>query len=137
MDPGSLVEGGWEGLVRIANAFRSSGLPLTGIYLIKRSLPDGDEEWVIPLVSDEKDPALARRMVDELIRLRRDQALPWIDPAVRIKIANSDDPEVSRVIGLAQRLGEPPIMIRDTMWDGLFIEYAMVALVPERAVAAA
>jgi hypothetical protein len=35
--------------------------------------------------------------------------------------------EASRVIEYARRLGEPPVVIRDAMWDGLYIDYALVA----------
>jgi hypothetical protein len=76
-------------------------------------------------------------MIVALIDLRREQALPRIDELVGFHIVDVDDPEASRVLDYAQRLGGPPVIIRDAMWQGLFIEYALVAMLPDRKAAAA
>lgn len=137
MDSLFLVAGGVDGLVRIAEAFRSRGLEVSGIYLIKRTGYEDDEKWIIRLISDQKSPDLNGQMIKALVSLERDRALPLIDPLVRVHIAPSDDPEAARVIDYTHRLGGAPAIIRDVMWQGLFIEYAVVALVPERDAAAA
>lgn len=137
MDPLSLVEGGAEGLVRIAEAFRAKRLKISGIYLIKQTGHAGDERWVIRLLTDEKSPHVKRNMIAALIDLRREETLPWIDDSVHFDIVHINDPEPIRVIQYARALGGPPVLIRDAMWQGLFIEYALVALVPERDAAAA
>lgn len=137
MDSIGLVEGGVEGLVRIAVAFRAAGIPVTGVYLIKFTTDDNEDQWVLRLVVQETSADLDRRMVTQLVALQRDRALPLIDPLIRIHIAASDDAEVSRVLDYAERLGGPPVIIRGVMWQGLFIEYAVVALIPERNAAAA
>ncbi len=131
MDQGALVENGAEGLIRIAEAFRARGLPIAGVYLIKLTSEDGFEDWIIRLVSDQYVQNLGRRMVSELIQLRRESALPRVSPGVRFDVVSSDDAEASRVIDYTRRLGGPPAEIRDAMWRGLFIEYALVASVPQ------
>ena len=76
-------------------------------------------------------------MLTQLVAMQRDRTLPLIDPMIRIHIAASDDTEASRVLDYAERLGGPPVIIRGMMWQGLFIEYAVVARIPERNAAAA
>jgi len=71
------------------------------------------------------------------VPLRRERALPRTDNSVRILIPHVDDIEASRGIDYAQRLGRPPVIIRDAMWPGLFIEYAVVAMALEPDVATA
>lgn len=137
MDPLSLVEGGAEGLIRVVEAFRAKRLKVSGIYLIRQTGHAGDERWVVRLLTDEKSPQMKRSMIAALVGLRRERALPWIDDAVQFDIVHVDDPEPARVIQYAQALGGPPVLIRDAMWQGLFIEYAFVALVPKRDAAAA
>jgi hypothetical protein len=137
MDPLSLVTGGAEGLVRIAEAFRSKRVAVLGIYLIKQTGHDDDERFTIRLVTDERSPHLERRMIYALIDLRRENALPWIDGSVRFDIVHIDDAEPSRVLEYAQQFDSLPVVIRDVMWKGLFIEYALVAVLPERAAVAA
>jgi hypothetical protein len=138
MDPSALVEGGAKGLVRIAEAFRSAGISIVAIYLIKVAGHDGDDEWwELRLVSEDKSPDLNGRMIRELVELERAGRLPWIDHYVRFFIASIDDPEASRVIDYAQQFDRLPVVIRDVMWKGLFIEHALVAMVAERKAAAA
>lgn len=137
MDPLLLVEGGVDGLVRIAEAFRSKRVNVSAVYLIKVTGHAGDERWVIRLVTDEKSPHVRRNMIVALIGLRREEALPRIDDSVRVDIVHIDDPEPMRVIQYAQALGGSPVIIKDSMLQGLFVEYALVALVPERDAAAA
>ena len=137
MDQVTLVEGGTEGLNRIAEAFRSKGVPVSGVYLIKVTSQDGFEHWIIRLVVDRKTPDLKRKMIHELVRLRRDNRLPKVDPSVRFDVVSATDLEPSRVIDYAQRLGGAPVLIRDANWKGLFIEYALVASIPRTKVAVA
>ena len=137
MDPLSLVEGGADGLVQVAEAFRTKRLNVAGIYLIKQTGHAGDERWIIRLVTEEKSPHLRRSMIVALVSLRREGALPRIDESVQFDIVHIDDPESVRVMRYAQALGGAPAVIRDVMWQGLFIEYAVVALIPERDAAAA
>ncbi len=135
MDQVTLVDGGAEGLNRIAEAFRSRGIPVAGVYLIKLTSEDGFEEWIIRLVADREKPDIKRKMIYELVRLRRDSQLPTVDPGVRFDIVSQTEPEASRIIEYAQRLGGPPVIIRDAVWKGLFVEYALVASVPHANVA--
>jgi hypothetical protein len=131
MDHDSFVEGGAIGLNRIAECFRLRGIPISGIYLIKLTAEDGFENWIIRLASDHKTPDMTRRMINELVQLRRDKALPEVDPRIRFDLVSRADPEPARVLDYAQNVGELPVTIRDAMWKGLFIEYALVASVPQ------
>jgi hypothetical protein len=131
MDQEALVEGGADGLIRIERAFQASGLAISGIYLIRLTSHDGFEEHVIRLVSDQKTPDLTRKMIVELIKLRRNKDFPKVDPGVRFDMVSAGDLEASRIIDYARRLGGHPVVIRDAMWKGLFIEYALVAGLPQ------
>ena len=137
MDQNTLVEGGDAGLVSIANAFSASGFPVKAIYLVKRTSVDGDVDWVIPVVLATFRPGSDRDFIYELARLRRDKKLPFIDEQVRINAVPADHIEASRVIDYATRLGEPPIVIRNAIWDGLYIDYALVTKYPPSTTAAA
>jgi len=137
MDQIALVEGGAEGLNRIAELFRSKGVPVSGVYLIKLTSEDGFEKWVIRLIADRETPDLKRKMIHELVRLRRDSRLPRVDPSVRFDIVSSTEPEASRIVEYARQLGGPPVVIRDAAWKGLFVEYALVARVPHTSAAVA
>lgn len=137
MDQDTLVEGGGKGLARIADAFRARGLPVSGIYLIRLTSEEGYAEWVIRLLSDSKMPGLTRQMIDKLVQLRRENALPEVSPGVRFDMISSDHVEAARVIDYARQIGKLPVTIRDTMWKGLFIEYALVAQLPQATFAVA
>jgi hypothetical protein len=76
-------------------------------------------------------------MIDKLVQLRRENALPEIDPGVRFDLISSDHVEAARVIDYARQIGKLPVTIRDTMWKGLFIEYALVAQLPQATFAVA
>lgn len=127
---GGLIEGGAEGLTRIAQAFRSRGIDVSGVYLIKLTSGDDSTDWVVRLVTSQQSPGAVRKMISELVQLRRENALPLMDPRVRMDIVSSEDPEAARVMDYARRLGSIPTIIRDVMWNGLFIEYALVAMIP-------
>lgn len=122
-----MVEGGSKGLVRMAEAFRRSGFPVRAIYLVKRTTTDGEIDWVLNVVLSPFKPSDDRELVYALVRLRRDKKLPRIEEDVRVNAVAPDDVEASRVIEYARRLGEAPVVIRNTYWDGLYIEYALVA----------
>lgn len=133
MDQDALVDGGVEGLARIAEAFRSKGLPVSGVYLIKLTSHDGFEAWIIRLIADRVRvvPDVKRQMIFALVELRRENALPRIETGVRFDIVDTKNDEASRIIEYTRGLGGPPAVIRDAVWKGLFIEYALVASVPQ------
>lgn len=137
MDQNTLVEGGDQGLVKIAAAFQGEGFPVQSIYLVKRTTNDGTIDWVVPVVLSPFDPRDRRRFIEALVRLREEKKLPFIDPALLIEAVPANDEEASRVVAYAARLGDPPIVIRDVSWNGLFIEYALVARFPGKDAAAA
>jgi len=137
MDQNTLVEVDADVLNRIATAFRSRGIPVSGVYLTKLTSENGYEDRIIRLVSERDLPNLKRKMIYELVTLRRENALPKVDSGIRFDIVPSNDPEASRVIEYTRELGGPPVLIRDVMWKGLFIEYALVASVPQTDVALA
>ena len=56
MDSIGLVEGGVEGLGRIAVAFRSAGIPVTAVYLIKFTTDDDEDRWVLRLIVEKTTP---------------------------------------------------------------------------------
>jgi hypothetical protein len=132
MDQDTLVDNGSEGLNQIAQAFRTKGIAVSGVYLIKLTSHDGFEEWIIRLIVETVWPDLKRKMISELVRLRRDNMLPRTLEGVRFDIVSAADAEASRVIEYVRLLGGPPVVIRDTVWKGLFIEYALVASIPAR-----
>ena len=70
-------------------------------------------------------------MISELVRLRQQNSLPQVDSSVRFDLVSLQDTEASRVLEYARKLGDPPVVIRDAMWKGLFIEHALVAEVPQ------
>jgi hypothetical protein len=132
MDNDTLVAGGAGGLDRIAECFRLKGIPVSGIYLIKLTAENGFEDWIIRLVSDHKTADMTRRMVQALVQLRRDDnCLPHVDSRVRFDLVSRTEPEPERVLDYAARLGGFPVTIRDAMWKGLFIEYALVPSVSQ------
>lgn len=137
MDQNALVEGNGEGLLRIASAFCAKGLPISGIYLIRLASEEGHVQWVIRLLSDAYFPDLTRQMIWKLVELRRESVLPDVNSLVSFDLISSAHPEAARVCDYARQLGKLPLVIRDTMWKGLFIEYALVAQVPQAAEAVA
>ena len=72
-------------------------------------------------------PGLERGFISELVRLRRDKKLPFIDQQVRVDAVSPEHVEATRVLDYARRMGEPPVVIRNVTWDGLSIDYALVA----------
>jgi hypothetical protein len=127
MDQNTLVEGDDAGLRAIADEFRKLGFPVEAIYLIKRTSIDGYVAWVVNAVLSPFRPGLDRDFLYQLVRLRREKKLPFIDEQVRVNAVSPDHVEAKRVIEYAQQMGEPPIHIRNVFWDGLYIEYALVA----------
>lgn len=126
MDQNTLVEGGDKGLLTIAEAFKNEGFPVAAIYLAKRTSIDGYMEWVVPVVLSPFPHADRRRFIDVLVQLRRAKKLPFIDRSVRIDAVPPDHVEASRIIAYANQLGDLPLVIRDVLLDGVFIEYALV-----------
>jgi hypothetical protein len=127
MDQNALVEGGRDGLVAVADALCGAGFPVRAIYLVKRTGEDGYPDWSITAVLSPFAPGMEVELVEAYVRLRRAGRLPHIDRSVRVNGVSLEHVEASRVIEYARRLGEPPVVIRDAMWDGLYIDYALVA----------
>ena len=78
------------------------------MYLIKVTSQDGFEYWIIRLVVDRKIPDMTRKMIYELVRLRRDNQLPKVDPSVRFDVIARTELEASRIIDYARSLGAHP-----------------------------
>lgn len=127
MDQNTLVEGGDAGLRAIAQAFREVGFPVTAIYLVQQTSQDGDLDWVVRVVLFPFRPSLDREFIPKLVQLERDKKLPFIDQQVRVDAVSPEHIEAARVLDYARRMGEPPVVIRKVMWEGLYIEYALVA----------
>lgn len=127
MDQNTLVEGGEVGLRAIADEFRRSGFPVQAIYLVKRTSTDGYLDWVVNAVLSPFRPGLDRDFLYQLVRLRREKRLPFIDEQVRVNAVPPDHVEAKRIIEYARQMGDPPVVIRNVYWDGLYIEYALVA----------
>jgi len=127
MDQNTLVEGGDAGLRAIADQFRRSGFPVDSIYLVKRTSVDGGVDWVVNAVVSPFRPGLDRDFLYQLVRLRREDRLPFVDEQVRLNAVSPDHVEAKRIIDYARRMGEPPVVIRNVLWDGLYIDYALVA----------
>ena len=137
MDQDVLVAGGADGLNRIADAFRAKGVPVTGVYLVKLTSDDGYQEWVIRLIADAATGDAQRQMIYNLVELRREKTFPRTDFGVRFDLVDPNDLEASRIIDYARRLGPLPVTITNAMLKGLFIEYALVARIPQTSVVAA
>jgi hypothetical protein len=131
MGKSPLVDFGAEDLTRIAQAFRERGLPVTGIYFIISTSDDELEDRIVRLVVDHMPLNMKRQMIYEVVNLRREGRLPDFAAGVRFDLVEPFDDEAGRVIDYTRRLGGPPAIIRDVLWKGLFIEYAIVAEVPQ------
>jgi hypothetical protein len=134
MDQVAVVDGDANGLLEIMEAFKARGLPVEGVYLIVLTSDDGFVERIIRLVVPHRSHDLNHRMIAELVKLRRQGKLPRVDESVRFSLISADDPEADRVADYARRIGVPGT-VQDVMWRGLFIEYALVAKVPQMAAA--
>lgn len=137
MDKATLVNRENDALNEVARVFRMNGIAVTGIYLIQLTAESGYSERVVRLVTDRKLPNAQRDMIHKLVELRRNGKLPEVDGASRFDIVSADDAEASRIIDYARQYGSLPVLIDDTMWKGLFIEYAIVAELPQPAAALA
>jgi hypothetical protein len=65
--------------------------------------------------------------VHTLIELRRAGKLPSTDSQIRISSVNLDHVEAKRVLDYARQMKKLPLTIKGVLWQGLFIEYALVA----------
>ena len=127
MDSAALVDGGAQGIARIAGCFRERGFPVVASYLIKRLGEDESTDWVLVLVLKPLRPGAARDVIYTHVALRREGRLPWIDPRVRIDAVSSDHVEASRLLGWARGLGVPPVSVAESYINGLFVSDALVA----------
>src|SRR3954469_5377471 len=126
MNTSELVDGGADGLRRVAELVREAGIPVEAAYLIKQTAEDGSVSWNLRVVTPER----SLKVIQTIVALRRDSRLPRIDPQVGIQGVTADNVEASRVLAYAKRAFERPVEIISTPIDGLFVEYALVADVP-------
>lgn len=118
-----LVEGGAEGLDRIAEALRQQGLPIEGVYLVRLGFEDGGSEWVIRIVSPATDQ---RSILVPALSLRRAARLPAINEKVRFSPLRPDHPEAARILAYARKYRERPLQLEGIGLDGLYVDYALV-----------
>jgi hypothetical protein len=133
MDPGSLVEGGEAGLLKIEQAFRDDGADVRGIYLIRLRSEDGAAEWSVRLITSND----VRSMIHRHVKLRRSGKLPRFFVPVRYDYLKPDNAEASRIIEYANAVGEPTVVIEDAAWRGMYFEYVLVASYPPKDTVAA
>lgn len=127
MDQNTLVEGGDEGLRRVAQAFRAKGFPVEATYLVRRrSLSHDDDEWVLVLVIPSHQPGTSREFIYSLVDLQRGGELPFIDPSVRLEAVDSEHVEAARLLKYLRRFDRPPPIVRDLGLGGLLIDYALI-----------
>lgn len=123
-----MVAGDDDGLRNIAAAFRSSGVPVQAIYLIKRLSFDFDEPiWTVVAVVEPFARETHGRFTAAQVRLRRAGKFPAVDPAVRMSAVPADDPEAATLLAYARRFGPPPLTLRDIHIDGRHVEFALIA----------
>ena len=127
MDQNTLVDGGDEGLRKIADLFREAGFPVVAIYLAKRTDSEGSSDWRVVAVMSPFRPSMSRDFLYELVRLRRDGKLPYIAQGVRLEAVSVENVEADRVLEYARLIGRPPLVIRDAYHRGISIEHALVA----------
>lgn len=128
MDQNTLVEGGDEGIRRIAKAFRDRDFPIEASYLVRRRAFESDDpEWVVVFVVSPFRPSTDRDFIYAHVELRRAGLLPFIDPQVRLEVVSPDHIEASRLLAYARRIGAAPLVLRNVGTQGLLIDYAIVA----------
>lgn len=122
MDLHALVEGGLDGLERIAARLEERRIRLLGAYLIQVIGAENFEEFNLRLVTHDDH----RSVLYEYVSLRRDGQLPWISEDVTMTPVDPDNLEASRVLDYARQIGHLPARIRGVVWRGLYIEDAIV-----------
>lgn len=128
MDQNTLVDGGDEGLRRIADAFRTEGFPVRAIYLTnRRSYVTDEARWTIVIVVDPFRDGTDSDFIIAYTDLRRSGKLPYIDSGIRVQAVPADNVEASRTLEYARAVGRQPLVIRDAFWRGLSIEHVLVA----------
>ncbi len=128
MDSLELVKCSVDDLKQIASALRSVGVDVQGIYLIKLTSVEGHVEHLVRVICDVGGMKFdSRDFVHKVIELRRTGKLPDIDDSIRIDCLRSDDLEAKRVADYTRKMKKLPLRIKDVFWDGLYIEYALVA----------
>lgn len=128
MDSLELVNCSADDLKQIASALRSVDVDVQGIYLIRLTSVEGNVETLVRVICDIGGMNFdSRDFVHKVIELRRDGKLPDIDEYIRISCVQSDHLEAKRVADYTRKMKKLPLRIRDVLWDGLYIEYALVA----------
>ncbi|MEA2856230.1 MAG: hypothetical protein QOH98_551 [Methylobacteriaceae bacterium] len=132
MDPESLVRDRAKVMVDVGQAFADAGLHVEEVYLIKTTTVDDFVYWHLRLVTDDD----GREVIYKLVRLRRDGGLPPLDDELRVEAIRPSSYEASRILKYAARVPQRPLFIKNTPIDGLYVEYAVVAGLKERRMAA-
>jgi hypothetical protein len=128
MDSSTLVEGGADGLRRLADAYREDGFPVEAVYLIqRRSLEDDGSYWAVVLVISPFQTTTESSAIVAYVRLGQAHRLPAIAPEVRLEWVPPDHVEASRLLAYVRRNGAPPMVLRNVGTNGLLIDYALVA----------
>ena len=130
MDQDFPVEGGANGLLAIAAAFRAETappFPIEAIYFVERLNLDDEVTWKVVAVMSPFRAGVDADFINVLVKLRRAGKLPRIDDRVRFMAVPPEHVEASRILDYSRHLGEPPLVIRDTIWQGLTIRYVLVA----------
>jgi len=128
MDSLELVNCSVDDLRQIASALRTVEVDVQGIYLIRLTSVEGNVENLVRVICDVGGEKFdSRDFVHKVIELRRNGKLPDTDESIRISCLRSDHLEAKRVAEYTRKMKKLPLRIRDVFWDGLYIEYALVA----------
>ena len=118
--------------VQIASALRSVDVEVQGIYLIRLTSVEGYVEDLVRVVCDVGGKKFdSRDFVHKVIELRRNGKLPELDQSIRIDCIRNDHLEAKRIADYTRKMKKLPLRIKDVFWDGLYIEYALVAEMSE------
>ncbi|MBV9637672.1 MAG: hypothetical protein JO163_22640 [Methylobacteriaceae bacterium] len=136
MDPSELVSGGAAGLRRIGELLVQDGFPLTALYLWREQQEDG-ERWAIVIVSSADFRMSSKAFFNRLVRLKNRPDFPSVAVGARFYLRSVEDPVARQVIDYARRIGTPVARIESAMWNGIYIDYAVVVRWPDSDRAAA
>ena len=126
MDPIEMVRCSADDLLRISQAMKGIGVEVEGIYLLKLTADDDTVFWKIRAVTTH-DP---RDFIFKFAELQNAGKIPSFDSDIGIKAVPPDDPEAQRILDYARQFRSAPVVISNSAWKGLYIEYALVAEAP-------
>lgn len=115
-----------DDLLRVSHELKVSGVDVQAIYFIKVTTVEDSVFWNIRVVTTH-DP---RDFFYKLWELRKAGRIPPIDPDIRIKAVRPNNTEAERVLDYARQFRAAPVVISNVVWNGLYIEYALVAEAP-------